>query len=198
MPNRIPKTLVSLHAQANPPEAGVVHRWHFHGDQDEARGIVDSCRDLIAAGVPARELLVLVSNKHLQIPLLRQAFQGIGVECDAPCADSFLDEDSARFVLSILRIVSDADDSVAHRTLLGCLPGVGAGTCHTVAGQVLNAALRYRDIFYIPLSAQLLRGRAIRAVNHARAVCARPLGAQPVCVIEAGHVIDILLRALNW
>lgn len=176
MPNRIPKALVSLHAQANPPEPGVVHRWHFHRDWDEAQAIAESCRDLIAGGVPARELLVLVSNKRVQIPLLRRAFQNAGIECDAPRADSFLDEDAGRFVLAILRIVCDAKDYVAHRTLLGCLPGVGAGTCDTVAAAVLNATLRYRDIFYIPLPAHFLKGRALRAVNQARAICAQLTG----------------------
>lgn len=173
MPNRIPKALVSLHAQANPPEAGVVHRWHFGRDWDEGEAIANSCRDLIAAGVPAGELLVLVNNKRVQIPLLRQAFQNAGVEFDAPRAESFLDEDAGRFVLSVLRIICDAGDYVAHRTLLGSLPGVGAGTCDRVAGQVLNAALRYRDIFYIPLPAGFLNGRALRAVNQARATCAQ-------------------------
>lgn len=176
LPNRIPKTIVSLHGQANPPEAGIVHRWHFSRDWDEAQAIADSCRDLIAGGVPARELLVLVSNKRVQIPRLRQAFENAGVEFDAPRADSFLDEDAGRFVLSILRIVCDASDYIAHRTLLGSLPGVGAGTCDTVAGRVLTAALRYRDIFYIPLPAQFLQGRALRAVNQARGICAQQMG----------------------
>lgn len=176
MPNRIPKTLVSLHAQANPPEAGVVYRWLFQGDRNEGEAIAHSCRDLIQAGVPARELLILVSNKRVQIPLLRQALQNANVEFDAPRADSFLDEDAGRFVLSILRIVCDFQDTVAHRTLLGTLPGVGAGTCHTVAEQVLNTALRFRDIFYIPLPAQFLGGRALKAVGRARSVCASLVG----------------------
>ncbi len=176
MPNRIPKALVSLHAHANPAEAGVVHRWHFHRDWDEAQAVAESCRDLIAGGVPARELLVLVSNKRVQIPLLRRAFQNAGVDCDAPRTESFLDEDAGRFVLAILRIVCDANDYIAHRTLLGCLPGVGAGTCDNVAAAVLNATLRYRDIFYIPLPTHFLKGRALKAVNQARAICAQLMG----------------------
>ena len=176
MPRRIPKALVSLHAQANPPEAGVVHRWHFDRDRDEAQAIANSCRDLMARGVPAREILVLVSNKRLQLLLLRQAFQNAQVAFDAPRDDSFLDEDAGRFVLSILRIVCDADDYIAHRTLLGSLPGVGAGTCHSLAGQVLNATIRYRDIFYIPLPPQFLTGRTLRALNQARGICAQLTG----------------------
>jgi len=172
MPNRIPKTLVSLHAQANPPEPGVVHRWHFHRDWEEAQAIAECCRDLIGGGVPARELIVLVSNKRVQIPILRQAFQNAHVEFDAPRADSFLDETTGRFVLSALRIICDPGDYVAHRTILGCLPGVGAGTCDTVAGAVLNATLRYRDVFYIPLPANFVKGRALKAVDTARPICA--------------------------
>ena len=176
LPHRIPKALVSLHGQANPPEAGIVHRWHFHGDRDEAQAIAGSCCDLVAVGVPAREILVLVSNKRVQVPLLRQAFQNANVEYDAPRADSFLDEDAGRFVLSILRIVCNADDYVAHRTLLGTLPRVGVATCHRIADEVLDAAIRYRDIFYIPLPGQLLKGRALSAVNRARGICAQLTG----------------------
>lgn len=171
MPNRIPKALLSLHAQANPPEQGVVHRWHFHRDWDEAQAIAESCRDLTAAGVPAREILVLTSNKRLQIPILRNALQNAGVGFDAPRADSFLDEDTGRFVLSALRIACDPNDYVAHRTLLGCLPGVAAGTCNTIARAVLNATLRYRDVFYIPLPAGFLRGRGLKAMTLARTTC---------------------------
>jgi len=176
LPNRIPKALVSLHGQANPPEAGVVHRWQFQRDWDEAQAIAGSCRDLVAAGVPPRELLVLVSNKRIQIPLLRQAFQTANGEFDAPRADSFLDEDAGRFVLSVLRVVCDADDYVAHRTLLGTLPRVGPGTCHRIAAEVLNAAIRYRDIFHIPLPAQFLNGRALTAVNRARDIWSQLTG----------------------
>jgi DNA helicase-2/ATP-dependent DNA helicase PcrA len=60
--------------------------------------------------------------------------------------------------------------------LLGCLPGVGAGTCDNVATAVLNAVLRYRDIFYIPLPNHFLKSRALRAVNQARTICAQLTG----------------------
>lgn len=176
MPNRIPKVLISLHAHANPAEAGVVHRWHFPTDREEAISIADSCRNLIVAGIPAREILVLIGNKRVQIPLLRQAFQDSAVEFDAPRADSFLDEDAGRFVLSILRIVCDHDDYIAYRALLGILPGVGAGTCYAIATWVLNGAVRYRDIFYIPLPATFPKGRALKAVTRARDICASLAG----------------------
>lgn len=206
MPNRIPKALVSLHAQANPPEAGIVHRWRFYNDQQEGRAIADSCRDLIAAGVPARELLVLVSNKRVQLPLLRQAFQNANVSFDAPRAESFLDEDAGRFMLALLRIVCDGKDYVAHRTLLGTLPGVGAGTCHVVAEQVLNAAIRYRDLFYIPLPNQLLTGRGPKAVNRARALCGQLAGwaANDTLVQRSGDLVAALtgtfgaVAATDW
>lgn len=199
LPNRIPKALNSLHAQAVPPETGVVHRWHFQRDWDEAQAVAESCRDLIAEGVPPRELLVLVSNKRVQVPLLRQAFQNSNVEFDAPRADSFLDEDSGRFILSILRIVCDASDYVAHRTLLGTLPGVGAGTCKRIAEETLSAAIRYRDIFYIPLPAQFLKGRALAAVNHARAVCAQLTGwlAGDTLAQRNGDLITLLTQTFG-
>ena len=115
LPNRIPKALISLHAQANPPEAGAMHRWHFRRDWDEAQAVAASCRDLIEAGLPPRELLVLVSNTRVQIPLLRQAFQNAQVEFDAPLAGSFMDEDAGRFILSTRsRILACCSSLSAH------------------------------------------------------------------------------------
>jgi DNA helicase-2/ATP-dependent DNA helicase PcrA len=171
MPNRIPKVLLSLHAAAVPPEPGIVHRWQFTGDFDEAHAIAQSCRGLTTAGVPPREILILVSNKRQQVPLLVQQLRAENVEVESPRAGGFLDEDPGRFILAVLRIVCDRDEYIAHRVVLGTLPGVGPGTCHTVAEQVLAGALGYRDAFYIPLPAGFLRGRALNALNRARAVC---------------------------
>ena len=172
MPGRIPKTLVSLHANANPTEAGVVHRWVFDRDFTEARALAESCRDLIAAGIQPREILILVSDKRQQVPLLSQQLEAASVNYESPRADSFLDEDAGRFVLGTMRVVCDPDDYVAHRVLLGTLPGIGPGTCDSVANQVLNAHLRYRDVFYVPLPAGLLRGLALSGVNRVRCICA--------------------------
>ncbi len=179
MPNRIPKALFSLHATAVPPEPGIVHRWQFTRDFDEAQAIAQSCRDLITAGVPPREILILVSNKRQQVPLLVQQFRTENVEVESPRAGGFLDEDPGHFILAVLRIVCDRDDYIAHRVVLGTLPRVGPGTCHTVAEQALTTGLRYRDVFYIPLPAGLLKGRALNAVNRTRAICGQLLQWQP-------------------
>jgi hypothetical protein len=73
-PNRIPKNHVSLYGAAAPPLAGVVHRWHFPSGVAEARAVAESCRDLIAAGISPRDILVLLSNQRALLPGLDAEF----------------------------------------------------------------------------------------------------------------------------
>src|SRR5205823_3507243 len=57
--NRIAKNLRSLYSQSQPPPAGVVHLWRFTTGRTEAKAIAESCRDLIAAGIPPKQILIL-------------------------------------------------------------------------------------------------------------------------------------------
>ena len=56
IPGRIPKTLTSLYAGSAPPVTGLMHRWVFGSGKQEAKSIAESCRDLVNAGIPAREV----------------------------------------------------------------------------------------------------------------------------------------------
>lgn len=171
--NRIPKTLSSLYTDATPPVAGIVHRWRFNGAEIEARAIAESCQRLIASGMQSRDILILVSNVRQLVPPLLAAFNAATVGIDSPRTTGFIDGDAGRFVLSILRIVSDSEDYVAHRVLLGLPPGVGVGTCNQIANTVVSANLNYRDVFYAPLPTGVFSGRALSAVNKARTTCAQ-------------------------
>jgi len=190
-PNRIPKNLVSVYASANPPERGEVHRWQLPSAIQEARSIASSCRDLISSGIPAREIMILISNTLAQLSTLTQALEAAGVEFESPRADSFIDTNAGRFMLAMLRIICEPNDYVAHRLILGLRPHVGPGTCNTIAESVITNNLNFREIFYQPLPAGIFRGRQLTALNHARDICARISGWQPTETLAA-HFIDIL------
>ena len=81
-----------------------------------------------------------------------------------------MDAETGRFVLSLLRIVCNQNDYVAHRTILGLLPRVGVGTCNQICGLVIQNTLNYRNIFYDPLPNGVFTGRLLTALNRARAV----------------------------
>ena len=61
------------------------------------------------------------------------------------------------------------NDYVAHRSILGLLPGVGVGTCNKLSELVIQNALNYRSVFYDPLPAGVFAARDLKALNRARA-----------------------------
>ncbi len=135
------------------------------------RAVAESCRDLIRAGIAPREMLILLSNQRILGPILASEFNTAGVPFELPRAESFLDSEAGRLVLALVRIASDRDDYVAHRVILGLLPGVGVGTCNAICQAVIDNNLNYRDVFYRPLPAGTFAGRALRALNRARTIC---------------------------
>jgi len=170
-PGRIPKIHQSLYAGAEPPLTGVVHRWNFASGTAEAQAIAESIRDIIACGLNPRDILVLLNNKRVLLPILSAAFENAGVEYEPPRTETILDSEIGRFVLALMRIVHDVQDYVAHRVLLGLLPGVGIQTCTRITDAVIASNLNYHDIFYHPLPNGLFKGRLLTALNRTRNIC---------------------------
>ncbi len=187
-PNRIPKNHVSLYSASAPPVQGAVFRWRFNTARLEARAVAASCRDLIAAGMPHREILILLSNQRaLSQPLLEE-LEAADVPAEHPREEGFLDSNTGRLVLALLRIVSDTDDYVAHRAVLCLRRGVGGGRCVSVFDTVVGANLNFRSIFYDPLPTGVFSGHALTTVNHARTTCG---------IIRAWDTEDTLDQRLN-
>jgi superfamily I DNA/RNA helicase len=69
-------------------------------------------------------------------------------------------------------MVCNQNDYVAHRAILGLLPGVGVGTCNSLSELVIQNALNYRNVFYDALPAGVFAGRVLNALNRARAAFA--------------------------
>jgi DNA helicase-2/ATP-dependent DNA helicase PcrA len=189
-PQRISKTLVSLYQVAKPPVAGIVLRWTFPSGVAEARAIAESCRDVIAAGVAPRDILILLGSKPELLSKVLEELDAVAVPYEQPLAESFGDSDPGRFVLALMRIACDRDDYVAHRVLLGLLPGVGVGTCGAIADSVIQHSLNYRRLFYEPLPAAIFKGRPLKALNAVRAICAQILGWQETDDI-GGRVAEV-------
>jgi DNA helicase-2/ATP-dependent DNA helicase PcrA len=189
-PSRIPKSYVSLYSTAAPPLAGVTHRWQFPSGVAEARAVAESCRDLIVAGMNPRDILVLLSNQRILLPVLDAEFQTVGIGYEPPRAEGFLESRAGRWVLAAIRLVCDSDDYVAHRVLLGLRSGVGIGTCSAVTEAVIANNLNYRSIFYQPLPAGVFTGRVVTALNSARALCSQVQGWQQTDTVGQ-HLMSI-------
>ena len=167
-PGRIPKNSVSLYRNSNPVAPGVVHRWRFNTGRQEAIAIAQSCNDLVQAGIRPSDIVILLSNSRQLEHEITAQMDGLQVPYTSASGEDFVDTESGRFVLSLLRIINNPNDYVAHRAILGLL-GVGVGTCNQLCGLVIQNALNYRNIFHDPLPNGVFTGRILTALNRARA-----------------------------
>lgn len=172
-PNRLPKALHSLYAGSAPVVARVVLRWRFPNAGAESDSIALSCQALIAAGLNPRDILILLSNQRELLTGLTASLAAANVPFEPPRAETFIDSDTGRFVLAIVRLVCDLHDHVAHRLILGLRPGVGIGTCYTITEAVVSNGLSYWDIFHAALPQGVFAGRSLTALNYARQVVAQ-------------------------
>lgn len=167
-PSRIPKQFHSLYEGSVPPAAGVVHRWQFVDAAQEANAIAASCKALLDGGLPPDEILILLSNRNVQRLPLEEALTAADVPFDVTNRPTFFDTDSGRLTCSILRIIANEQDYMAHRVLLGTRRGVGTKTCFKIREAVVSNSLNYGDLFYSPLPKGVFKGRESTALEGAR------------------------------
>lgn len=172
LPHRIPKTLNSLYSNAVPPLQGLVERWNFPSGIAEAQAYAHSCRDLVQAGMPPREILILLSNTRVLERDLTAALDTLQVPYERPKATSYIESYEGRFALTLLRIACNRNDYVAHRSLLGLLPGVGVRTCSNIAEKVVLNNLSFVKLFYHCLPVGVFSGRESNALNNAQSIMA--------------------------
>jgi DNA helicase-2/ATP-dependent DNA helicase PcrA len=174
-PGRIAKDHVSLYAEADPHLEGGFGCWSFDDGSEEAEAIALSCRRLIDAGLPAREIMVLLSNQRALWGGLRDAFAAHDVPVEPPRASPFKDTDLGRALFTLLRLVGEEPDYMAMRTLLKLRRGVGVGTAGDIADTAIAENLNYRDLFYEPLP-DVFGKRQVTALERARAICSELQG----------------------
>jgi len=175
-PNRVAKNVTSLYGAATPPVPGNMIVWSFQSAQEEARAIAQSCHELINAGMGGREdeLLILISNRRVQLDMLAQELGNLGLPYDPPRGTTLTDEEAIRAVYSLLRIVRDnatgEEDYPAHRDLLEILSGVGNATAKAVADSCISNNQNFRQLFYLPTCPTWLNGRCPQAVQRIMAI----------------------------
>lgn len=111
-PGRIPKEYISLYANSAPAVPGALGCWRFRDGSEEARAIAQSCRRLIDAGMPPRQIMVLVVNARALGWQFRQAFEEFEVPFEPPRVSPFKDTDLGRTLLTVLRPVTREEDYV--------------------------------------------------------------------------------------
>jgi DNA helicase-2/ATP-dependent DNA helicase PcrA len=175
--NRFSKNLVSLYGGAIPPVQGRLQVWSFQTAQEEAHAIAYSCQKLLNAGMRGREdeILILISNRRVQLDLVAQELGNLGLPYDPPRGASLVNElESIRAVYALLRIVRDQatgeEDYPAHRDILGILSGVGQATAKAVADACIGNNQNFRQLFYLVCCPSWLTGRPASAVQRVMAI----------------------------
>ena len=200
-PNRIAKQIQSLYSNSTPPVGGRVFVWSFPSAQQEAAAIAASCQELINSGMGGREneILILISNRRLQLGLITQELGNLGLPYDSPSGAAIRDEEPIRAAYSILRIVRDrcrnAPDYLAHRSLITQLHGVGAGTAKEIGDQCVANNQNYRSLFYLQVIPHWLTGRSAGAVQRIRSIIQNSAGwtledTIGVRIADIGHILS--------
>jgi len=180
--NRLPKQLDALYEDAAPPVEGRLLVWSFPTPEEEARAIALSCRMLIQEGMQGHEneILVLVSDRRLQLDVITTAFQAAGVPFDLPSGIPLADDDAARSAYCMLRILKgeaeERPDYIAHRAFLSVMRGVGIQTQRQVGDLCVQHNQNYRDLFYLENLPAWLIGRPRRAVERVMQILQRMNG----------------------
>lgn len=197
--NRINKTLRALYGEAVPPVHGTVLRWRFTSGAREAKAVAASCKSLIQSGLNPRDILILLSNQNALARPLIDELESAEVPAEHPREGIFLDTNTGRLALAILRVVCDPDDYISLRAILGQRRGVGMGRCNTVAEAVMAGGLNFRSIFYDPLPDGAFTGQAAGTLNRARTTCSAMAGWQPTDTLEqrTEHVAAIIQEHYN-
>ncbi|MCC6266816.1 MAG: ATP-dependent helicase [Dehalococcoidia bacterium] len=187
---RLPKAPVALLGSAQPPVQGRVFRWRMANGNVEAKAVAESCRDLIAAGVPPERIMILPANYRSLRSGLKGALDATGVDAELQDEDRFVARPAGRLIYALLRLVSSSDDYVALRTVLGIRKGVGIKTCNAIADAVTANNFNYRDLFYVsPLPFALPSTRAQSALTAAQGLLNSIVGWQSVGTLSQ-HLND--------
>jgi len=175
-PSRLAKNTTSLYLGAAPPVMGITEVWSFLSEQDEVNAVAASCEQLRNAGMAGREdeILILISDRGLQLGPIAQALGNLGLPYDPPPGEALTSDDGIRAVFCFLRIARDLSagqrDYVCHRALLGLLSGVGITTAKGVADACVQNNQNFRDLFYAAATPHWLNARQRAAVARVSAI----------------------------
>jgi DNA helicase-2/ATP-dependent DNA helicase PcrA len=175
-PGRLAKNLASLYQGSAPPVMGRTLIWSFASEQDEAAAVAESCRELINSGMAGREdeIVILISDRGLQLGFLAQALGNLGLPYDPPRGEALTNDEGIRAVYCMLRIAKDLanaqPDYISHRALLCLLTGVGATTAKGVADECVSHHQNFHDLFYLAATPQWLSVRQGAAVARVTAL----------------------------
>lgn len=145
--SRIPKQFTSAYTNSSPPVQGTVIGISYIDDDIEAHSIAQSVKDLVDNGISPEDILILLSNRPAQLQKIEAEIIQTGVKVDVSQKISFADENVIRFIYSMLRIIKNPNDYIAHRSLLSLQFGIGIKTCVSITDKIIANTCNYLDQF---------------------------------------------------
>jgi superfamily I DNA/RNA helicase len=186
-PDRVAKQLIPLYGSAEPPVNGYLTVWSYQTAEDEARAVALSCKQLIDGGMKGQEsqILILISNRRVQLDVLTREFANLGLPFDAPISKT-TEDDAIRVVYYLLRIVRSLKelqndkpprekklDYPAYRALFCLLSGVGPTTAKDISKLCIQHLSNYHDLFHLTEIPHWLTGRVAASIGRMRQIVAR-------------------------
>lgn len=193
---RLSAGLASAYASSAPPVPGQIVGWKFSSATAEAVAIAKSISELIKAGTPPEEILILVASRGAQLDPLLAALNAAGVTADVQRDVELAGTDGVRFIYAVLRLLEDDDDYLALRTVLGLRKGVGIGTCAEISALCAANSLNFSDQFTTSRSTALFSSRQNKALDAAVAVRALTAGWSDTDLLGARRIeLDALVAS---
>ena len=122
---------------------------------------------------PERYFSLDYSDRNLLEAPITAALNAVNVSFVSRSDQDHLSSDAGRILYDLVRIVCNPNDYIAHRSLLGMLPGVGLGTCKSIKQKVVAHNLNYRNLFYQPLPNGVFSPRESAVIKRLADVCAQ-------------------------
>jgi DNA helicase-2/ATP-dependent DNA helicase PcrA len=141
---RLPKKIVAREGS----EPGIVHLQCYDDQKCEARGVAEKCKDLLDKNSDTDILILLRNDRHCLISkTLADALHEIKIAVAVETDENPLESEQGRYVLSVLRLIVDASDCLALRTLLQSqCHGIGIDTQNIIRTKARNSGVRYSEI----------------------------------------------------
>lgn len=110
----VPRALAPIPAKG----AGAVSVLQYPSLDREVTGVVAMIQQMIAAGTPAGDILVLAQSRAVGTPIYEALLAG-GVPARSEYTESELEREAAQYSFALLKLFANQDDRVALRWLVG-------------------------------------------------------------------------------
>jgi len=110
----VPRALLPIAAKG----PGTVSILQYPNLNREVAGVVATIQQMVAAGTPAGDILVLAQSRAVGTPIYNALLAG-GVPARSEYTESELEREAAQYSFALLKLLANQDDRVALRWLVG-------------------------------------------------------------------------------